>query len=159
MRVWWSDETKINHLGSDGRHWVWKEVGEGLSDRVVEGTVKFGGGNLMMWGCMRWDGVGHVTRIEGRMDADLYVLIMEDELQESLHYCGKTNTNIIFQQDNDPKHTSKKAQNWFKDNGINVMKWPAQSPDINPIEYFWHLIKRKLDEYENAPQSLHQLWE
>ena len=159
MRVWWSDETKINHLGSDGRHWVWKEVGEGLSDRVVEGTVKFGGGNVMMWGCMGWDGVGYATRIEGRMDADLYVSIMEDELQETLHYYGKTNTDIIFQQDNNPKHTSKKAQNWFKDNGINVMKWPAQSPDINPIEYFWHLIKRKLDEYENAPQSLHQLWE
>ena len=50
MRVWWSDETKINHLGSDGRHWVWKEVVEGLSDRVVEGTVKVGGGNVMMWG-------------------------------------------------------------------------------------------------------------
>ena len=48
MRVWWSDETKINRLGSDGRHWVWKEVGEGLSDRVVEGTVKFGGGNVMI---------------------------------------------------------------------------------------------------------------
>ena len=122
MRVWWSDETKINRLGSDGRHWVWKEVGEGLSDRVVEGTVKFGGGNVMMWGCMGWDGVRYATRIEGRMDADLYVSIMEDELQETLRYYGKTNTNIIFQQDNNPKHTSKKAQNWSKDNGINVMK-------------------------------------
>ena len=122
MRVWWSDMTKIDCLGSDGRHWVWKEVGEGLSDRVVEGTVKFGGGDVMMWGCMGWDGVGYTTRIEGRMYADLYVSIMEDELQETLHYYGKTNTEIIFQQDNDPKHTSKKAQNWFKDNGINVIK-------------------------------------
>ena len=51
-RVWWSDETKINYLGSDGRTYVWKEAGEGLSDRMVEGTVKFGVGNLMMWGCM-----------------------------------------------------------------------------------------------------------
>ena len=135
MRVWWSDETKINCLGSDGRHWVWKEVGEGLSDRVVEGTVKFGGGNVMMWGCMGWDGVGYATRIEGKMDADLYVSIMEDELQEMLHYYGKTNTDIIFQQDNDSKHTSKKAQNWFKDNGINVIKWPAQLPDINSIKH------------------------
>ena len=47
MRVWWSNETKINCLGSDGGHWAWKEVGEGLSDKVVEGTLKFGGGNVM----------------------------------------------------------------------------------------------------------------
>src|SRR6267154_5471523 len=56
-RVIWSDETKINRLGSDGRTWVWKEVGEQLSDRVVEGTVKFGGGNVMVWGCMGWMGL------------------------------------------------------------------------------------------------------
>ena len=34
-RVIWSDETKINRLGSDGRKWVWKKPGEGLNDRLV----------------------------------------------------------------------------------------------------------------------------
>ena len=38
-RVVWSDETKINRLGSDGKKWVWKKAGEGLSDRLVEGTL------------------------------------------------------------------------------------------------------------------------
>jgi long-subunit acyl-CoA synthetase (AMP-forming) len=49
-RVVWSDETKINRLGSDGRKWVWKKAGEGLSSRLVEGTKKFGGGSVMVWG-------------------------------------------------------------------------------------------------------------
>ena len=40
-KVVWSDETKINCLGSDGRKWVWKKDVEGLSDRLVEGTLKF----------------------------------------------------------------------------------------------------------------------
>ena len=44
--VVWSDETKINRLGSDGRKWAWKRAGEGLSDRLVEETVKFGGGSM-----------------------------------------------------------------------------------------------------------------
>lgn len=40
-KVVWSDETKINRLGSDGRKWVWKKAGEALSNRLVEGTKKF----------------------------------------------------------------------------------------------------------------------
>ena len=44
----WSDETKFNHLGSDGRRWVWKKPGENLSDGPVEGTLKFGGGSVML---------------------------------------------------------------------------------------------------------------
>ena len=56
--VVWSDQTKINRIGSHGRKWVWKRAGESLSDRLVEGTVKFGGESVMMWGCMTWKGVG-----------------------------------------------------------------------------------------------------
>ena len=65
--VIWSDKTKINCLRSDGKKWAWKKAGEGLSDRLVQGTVKFGGGSLMMWGCMSWDGDGYSCKIDGRM--------------------------------------------------------------------------------------------
>ena len=88
-RVIWSDETKINHLGSDGRKWAWKKAGEGLSDRLVSGTVKFGGGSVMVWGCMTWEGPGLACKIDGRMDGDLYLTILEDELQGSIEYYGK----------------------------------------------------------------------
>jgi hypothetical protein len=106
-RILWTDETKINHLGSDGRKWVWKEVGEPLSDRLVESTVKFGGGNVMIWGCMFWEGIGYATRIEGKIDAELYCSILDDELQKSLDHYNKSPSNITFQQDNNPKHKSK----------------------------------------------------
>ena len=112
-RVVWSDETKINRLGSDGRKWAWKKAGEGLGDRLVEGTLKFGGGSLMVWGCMLWDGVGYACKIDGRMDGDLYIKILEEDLQASINYYDKSPSDIIFQQDNDPKHTCKKAKNWF----------------------------------------------
>ena len=75
-RMVWSDETKVNHLGSDGRKCTWKRAGEGLSDRLVEGIVKFGGGSVMLWGCMLWDGPGYACRIDGRMDGDLFIQIL-----------------------------------------------------------------------------------
>ena len=134
-RVVWSDETKINRLGSDGRKYVWIRPGEGLTDRTVQGTVKFGGGSLMFWGCMLWDGVGYGTKIDGKMDAQLYTNILEDELQESIKYYGYKDTDIIFQQDNDPKHTSKMAKTWMEDHDLEVMIWPPQSADLNPIEH------------------------
>jgi len=70
-KVVWFDETKINCLGSDGHKWVWKKARKGLSDRLVEGTIKFGGGSLMMCGCMTWQGIGYAAKIDGRMDGDL----------------------------------------------------------------------------------------
>jgi hypothetical protein len=86
-----------------------KNKREGLGDRLVKPTVKFGGGSLMMWGCMLWEGVGYACKIDGRMDGELYTKILEDELQESLTYYDKDPPDIIFQQDNDPKHKSKQA--------------------------------------------------
>ena len=83
----------------------------------------------------------------------------KDELQQSLEFYGKTPDDIIFQQDSDPKHTSKLAQKWFNDHGYTVMKWPAQSPDINPIEHLWWVLKRRLAKYENPPGGVEELWE
>ena len=64
--------------------------GESLNDRLVEGTLKYGGGSLMLWGCMSWDEIGYSCKIDGRMDGDLYIEIPEDELMKSIDYHGKT---------------------------------------------------------------------
>ena len=54
-----------------------KRAGEGLSDRLVEGTVKFGGGSVMLWGYMLWDGLGYACRIDGRIYGDLFISILK----------------------------------------------------------------------------------
>ncbi|GBB93200.1 hypothetical protein RclHR1_02130013 [Rhizophagus clarus] len=59
---------------------------------------------------------------------------------DTLH-CYDLNTNdIIFQQDNDLKHIATCIKQWFEDNKIEVLSWPPQSPNLNPIKHHWNNI-------------------
>ncbi len=112
--MWWSDETKINHLGSDGRRFVWKGTEESLSDWLVEGTVKFGGGGIIVWSCMGWEGIGYMSRIEVKMTGKVYESILKDKLMKTLEYYHQEVDDIIFQHDNNPKHTCKRVKKWIE---------------------------------------------
>ena len=73
------------------------------------------------------------------MDAPLFTSILDGTLLPFVE--DKMPTGHHFMKDNDPKHTSKYAQDYYQRAGINWWKTPAESPDLNPIENLWHEFK------------------
>ena len=83
--------------------------------------MKFEEENIMIWGCMRWNIVGHLAEIEGKMDANQYMSILEGYMLSGLEKDGISGEEVIFQWNNNLKNTSKKAKKWMEDNNITIL--------------------------------------
>lgn len=153
--ILWSDETKINMFGSDGRTYVHRPPTQEFASRYTKKTVKHGGGNIIVWGCMSYYGVGPLYWIKETMTQHEYVDILENIM---LPYASENMPLIwTFQQDNDPKHTSKAAKAWFQRNNVSLLSWPSQSPDLNPIENLWKYVKGTIAAVKGSNKQ--QLWD
>jgi hypothetical protein len=79
----------------------------------------------MVWGCTTWEGLENLSLIDGGLNASLHQKIPEEDLLGTLDWYDFSKDDVIFQHDNDPKHTAKSTQGWLQDNYIRTLEWPA----------------------------------
>ena len=106
--VLWSDETKIELFGRNSRNHIWRKDGTALVQNTIP-TVKFGGDNIMVWGCFSANGIGKIQVIDGRMNAVMYQNILDKNYDAAVAKLDLPE-EWVFQQDNDPKHTAKSTK-------------------------------------------------
>lgn len=158
-KVLWTDESKFQIFGSNRRVFVRRSKEERALEACTVQTIKHGGGSVMVWGCFGNNKPGHLIKITGKLNKEGYLKILqENAIPSGINVIGR---NFVFQQDNDPKHSSKLCQEFLEQKRsqkvLQIMKWPSQSPDLSPIELVWDELDRKVK--SRCPSSSAQLWE
>jgi transposase len=147
-RGWiFSDECSVQREANKRLKFVFQYQKEGFREDLV--NLRYHGKPIsrMVWGAIWHGGRSKLVVMERDEDsprqgytAKSYIKTLEEGLIE--HYKPGT----PFQQDNARIHTAIDTQEWFELHGIYVVEWPPHSPDLNPIEHVWNLLKRKLME-------------
>ncbi len=114
-----------------------------LQEKGYQATSEPETTSALIWAAMSSAGVGPLCFLKSTVNAAIYQDILEHFMLPSADKLYG-DADFIFQQDLAPAHTAKGTKSWFNDHGVTVLDWPANSPDLNPIENLWGIVKRKM---------------
>ena len=114
----------------------------------------------MVWGCFMWGNRGpFVILPKGTINGVKYIEIMEEALLGFWMDQSEKRGYVVIQEDNAPIHTCKQAKLWRESQDMTSLTWPPNSPDLNPIEHIWYLIKGVIQKMNPRPMTIPSLKE
>ena len=154
--VLFTDESRFNLCSPDGRERVWRRRGERFSQCCISENVPYGGGGVMVWAGVCTDARTELVFVEnGRLRADMYINeCLADHVVPFGQFAGD---NFVLMHDNARPHIAHAVGDYLQEVGIHVFPWPARSPDMNPIEYVWDMLGRRVKNRRPRPESLQEL--
>src|SRR5438128_6054412 len=145
-RTLFTDETAFKLFRNTVKHWY-------KSPRPTRPIPK-DRTKIFAWGGFCIKGKTSLFCFKNIMDAKFYVSILEKHIPEVSNLMGN---RWRFQQDNDPKHMSRLAKSFLQEKVPEVIDWPSNSPDLNPIENLWNIVKRNVE--KRMPKNCDELVE
>ena len=139
-----TDESTYRVIGSSGGETYYRKRNLSPSNHAYIRTKKFGGGGLMVWGMVTFNGNFKIYKIDGNMNSEKYIELLEKYVLKDLIELGYPLSDVVFVQDNATCHTSIKTQEYLKSCSLTSLPWPPQSPDMNIIENVWNCLDVKI---------------
>ena len=140
---------------ADGRTQVWRKPHEYMHPSWCVSTLQAGGGGVMVWGVFSWDTLCPLIKVEQRLNATGYLNIFANQVHPFMAAMYPS-ANGFLQQNNSPCHKIRIDQEWFHehDSEFSLLQWPAQSPDLNPIENLWDEMEQAIQSRDPQPANL-----